>query len=45
MLIVGPKEAENNTVSVRRKFKVYLGKLDLDILIENIKIEISSRNL
>ena len=45
MIIIGENEVNDNVVSVRRKFKGDLGKLDLDNFIENIKLEISSRNL
>ena len=45
MIIIGENEVNDNVVSVRRKFKGDLGKLDLNNFIENIKLEISSRNL
>ena len=45
MIIIGENEVNNNVISVRRKFQGNLGKLDLDNFIENIKLEISSRNL
>ena len=45
MIIIGENEVNDNVVSVRRKFKGDLGKLDLENFIENIKLEISSRNL
>ena len=45
MLIVGPKEAENNTVSVRRKFAGDLGTIDQDMLISYLLNEIKDRSL
>ena len=45
MLIVGPKEAENNTVSVRRKFAGDLGTIDQDMLIYQLVKEIKDRSL
>ena len=45
MIIIGENEVNDNVISVRRKFKGDLGKLDLNKFIENIKLEISSRNL
>ena len=45
MLIVGPKEQENNTVSVRRKFSGDLGTVDQDMLISDIIKEIKDRSL
>ena len=45
MLIVGPKEQENNTVSVRRKFSGDLGSVDQDILISSLVNEIKDRSL
>ena len=45
MLIVGPKEAENNTVSVRRKFSGDLGTIDQDMLISQLVKEIKDRSL
>jgi len=45
MLIVGPKEAENNTVSVRRKFAGDLGTIDQDMLISQLVKEIKDRSL
>ena len=45
MLIVGPKEAENNTVSVRRKFAGDLGTIDQDMLISQLIKEIKDRSL
>ena len=45
MIIIGENEVNDNVISVRRKFKGDLGKLDLNTFIENIKFEISSRNL
>ncbi len=45
MLIVGPKEAENKTVSVRRKFAGDLGTIDQDMLISQLVKEIKDRSL
>ena len=45
MLVVGPKEAENNTVSVRRKFSGDLGTIDQDMLISQLVKEIKDRSL
>ena len=45
MLIVGIKEAENNTVSVRRKFAGDLGTIDQDMLISQLVKEIKDRSL
>ena len=45
MLVVGPKEAENNTVSVRRKFAGDLGTIDQDMLISQLVKEIKDRSL
>ena len=45
MLIVGPKEQENNTVSVRRKFSGDLGTVDQDMLISRLIKEIKDRSL
>ena len=45
MLIVGPKEQENNTVSVRRKFSGDLGTVDQDILLSTLVNEIKDRSL
>ena len=45
MLIIGPKEEENNTVSVRRKFSGDLGTFDQDMLISGLLDEIKDRSL
>ena len=45
MLIIGPKEQENNTVSVRRKFSGDLGTVDQDILLSTLVNEIKDRSL
>ena len=45
MLIVGPNEQENNTVSVRRKFSGDLGTVDQDILLSTLVNEIKDRSL
>ncbi len=45
MLIVGPKEQENNTVSVRRKFSGDLGTVNQDILLSTLVNEIKDRSL
>jgi len=45
MLIIGPKEEENNTVSVRRKFLGDLGTFDQDMLISGLLDEIKDRSL
>ena len=45
MLVIGPKEEENNTVSVRRKISGDLGTIDQDMLISQIVKEIKDRSL
>lgn len=45
MLVVGQKEAEDKTVSVRSRFKGDEGAACLDGFIENIKKEIASREI
>ena len=45
MLIIGPKEQENSTVSVRRKFSGDLGTVDQDMLISALVEEIKNRSL
>ncbi|MFQ6678668.1 MAG: threonine--tRNA ligase [Fidelibacterota bacterium] len=45
MLIVGEKEAEANTVSVRRRHQGDLGSKPLDDLIDTLKNEINKRSL
>ena len=45
MLIVGPKEEQNNTVSVRRKISGDLGTIDQDMLISQLVKEIKDRSL
>ena len=45
MLILGPKEEENNTVSVRRKISGDLGTIDQDMLISRLVQEIKDRSL
>ena len=45
MLIIGPKEEENNTVSVRRKFSGDLGTFDQGMLISGLLDEIKDRSL
>ena len=45
MLVLGPKEEENNTVSVRRKISGDLGTIDQDMLISQIVKEIKDRSL
>ncbi len=45
MLILGPKEEEKNTVSVRRKISGDLGSLDQDMLISMLVNEIKDRSL
>ena len=45
MLILGPKEEENNTVSVRRKISGDLGTIDQDMLISKLVKEIKDRSL
>ena len=45
MLILGPKEEENNTVSVRRKISGDLGTIDQDMLISKLVEEIKDRSL
>lgn len=45
MLIIGPKEEESNTVSVRRKISGDLGTIDQDMLISSLIDEIKDRSL
>jgi len=45
MLIVGTKEAENGTVSVRRRFEGDLGPVRLETLIPELKDEIKNRSV
>jgi len=45
MLIIGRKEQENSTVSVRRKFSGDLGTVDQDMLISTLIEEIKDRSL
>ena len=45
MLILGEKEAENKTVSIRRRFVGDEGELSLDKLIENVCLEVKKRSL
>jgi len=45
MLIIGPKEEESNTVSVRRKISGDLGTIDQDMLISQLTDEIKDRSL
>ena len=45
MLILGPKEEENNSVSVRRKISGDLGTIDQDMLISQLVNEIKDRSL
>ena len=45
MLIIGPKEEESNTVSVRRKISGDLGTIDQDMLISRLIDEIKDRSL
>ena len=45
MLIIGPKEEESNTVSVRRKISGDLGTIDQDMLISRLTDEIKDRSL
>ena len=45
MLILGPKEQEKNTVSVRRKLTGDLGTIDKDMLISTLIEEIKDRSL
>ncbi|HIC18974.1 TPA: threonine--tRNA ligase, partial [Candidatus Poribacteria bacterium] len=45
MLIVGTKEAENGTVSVRRRFEGDLGPVRLETLIPELKDEIKDRSV
>ena len=44
MLVVGDKELENGTVSVRSRKGVDLGAMPLDAFIAKIKEEISTRS-
>jgi len=45
MLIIGPKEEESDTVSVRRKISGDLGTIDQDMLISQLIDEIKDRSL
>jgi threonyl-tRNA synthetase len=45
MLILGEKEAKNNTVSIRRRFIGDEGELSIDKLVENVSLEIKKRSL
>ena len=45
MLIVGEKEAKEDTVSVRRRFEGDTGTIKLDSLIDQLSIEITKRRL
>ena len=45
MVIIGENEVNNNTISVRRKFKGDLGSLALDDFIQQTNTEISTRSL
>jgi threonyl-tRNA synthetase len=45
MLIIGPKEEENNTVSLRRKILGDLGTIDQGMLISGLIDEIKDRSL
>ena len=45
MLILGAKEEQNNTVSVRRKISGDLGTVDQDMLISQLVNEIKDRSL
>ena len=45
MLILGEKEAENKTVSIRRRFIGDEGELSLDKLIKNVCLEVKKRSL
>ena len=44
MFIVGAKEKESDTVSVRRHQKGDLGNFSLDKIIDKMKIEIESKS-
>jgi len=43
MIIVGEKEDNNNTISVRRRFKGDIGSMTLDKLIDELQSEIKNR--
>ena len=45
MLILGEKEAKNNTVSIRRRFIGDEGELSIEKLIENVSLEVKKRSL
>ena len=45
MLILGEKEAKNNTASIRRRFIGDEGEVSIDKLIEDISSEIKQRSL
>ena len=45
MLIIGAKEEESSTVSVRRRFVGDSGSVDLDDFVASVSSEISSRDL
>ena len=45
MIIVGENEVNDNTISVRRKFKGNLGSLSIDDFISQTNQEIKTRSL
>ena len=45
MIIVGENEVNDNTISVRRKFKGNLGSLSIDDFINQTNQEIKTRSL
>ena len=45
MLIVGDKEMDNDSVSIRRRHKGDLGELDYNQLALNIRDEINKRSI
>ena len=45
MVIIGENEVNNNTLSIRRKFKGDLGSFTLDDFIQQTNTEISTRSL
>jgi len=45
MLILGEKEAKNNSVSIRRRFIGDEGELSIEKFMENVSLEVKKRSL
>ena len=45
MLVIGPKEQENNTVNVRLRTEEKLGEMQLEDFVSRVKKTVSSRSL